>query len=221
MLRPDYSRGYEHRALAMVIQSVKMKDGTLRQDLLARAARDSIKAEELAPFEPSTWWVRGELARLQGLDKQAMVDFAHALLLEEQLSERASRRNLLAAVKSTVARVRAANRDNPDARTLLALILMETEKDGPDRALIDLAAVLRDHPGHALALLARGRALERLREWEKALPAYESAAKTESGWQQVEGQRGRERVLMRLGRTEEARQARRQAEQLDGRLRKP
>jgi tetratricopeptide (TPR) repeat protein len=221
LLRPDYSRGYEHRALALVLQSLKTKDPALRENLLARASRDSTRAEELAPFEPSTWWVRGEMARHLGRDKQALVDYSHALLLEEQLSERASRRNLLSGVRATVSRVRAANRDNPDARALLALILMETKKDGPKRALTDLAAVLRDHPNHPLALLARGRALERLGQWSKALAAYDSVTKTESRWQQVERQQGRQRALLRLDRTEEAHQARRQAEQLDGRLRKP
>jgi hypothetical protein len=224
LLRPDYSRGYEHRALAAVVRAVNSEDAGLRRELVEGAERDLARAEGLAPLDPSPWWVRGEVERLQGKDRQAGLAYAHALVLEEQLQERVSRRNLLSRVREVALRMLARDRADADglARTLLALLRLEGESGAAARALAELDALPPEAQSRPLALLARGRALERKAAatwdragqragWEEALAAYErltSRAGPAAPWEKVEAQRGRERVLLRLGRAQQARQAR-------------
>jgi tetratricopeptide (TPR) repeat protein len=158
--------------------------------------------------------------RLQGKDQQAVAAYAHALMLEEQLQERASRRNLLTGVKLVAQRVLTGDKEDADARTLLALVRLESEQGATDRVLAELDAVLRDKPDHSITLLARCRALERKAadadqpaqrpSWDKALAAYQqflARPGTMPSWQRVEAEHGQKRVLLRLGRTAEARQA--------------
>jgi hypothetical protein len=224
LLRPDYSRGYEHRAVTRALWAVNTTDTRLREELLAGAERDFARALDLAPFDPSVYWVRGRMERLRGKDRDALAAYGHALILEDQLQQRASRRNQLGEVKEAAQRVLARAPGDADARTVLALHRLEAEPEETDQALADLDAILRDPSPPPLALLAHGRALERKASWEKALATYDRLAAhpgTAVLWQKVEAQRGRERVLDRLGRIEEARQARQAAERLDGRLRRP
>jgi tetratricopeptide (TPR) repeat protein len=224
LLRPDYSRGYEQRARVAVLRAVNTTDAGLRRELLEGAERDHAEAVKRAPFDPSPYWVRGEMERLQGKDREAIAAYAHALILEEQLQERASRRNLLVKVKGTAQRLMASDGNDVEARTLLALLRLEGEKEETDQALAELDAILRDAPAQPLALLARGRALERKTQkasWEEALATYGRLATNPGAatlWQKVEAHRGRERVLHRLGRTPEARKARHEALGLDPRL---
>src|SRR5262249_17177852 len=85
----------------------------------------------------------GEVERLGGKDRQAGLACAHALVLEEQLQERVSRRNLLGRVKEVALRLLARDRADADgqARTLLALLRLEGEAGGAARALAELDAL--------------------------------------------------------------------------------
>src|SRR5262249_59588578 len=123
--------------------------------------------------------VRAERQRMRGEVGEPVPLYPHAWILGEQLQKGASRRNLLAKVKATVQRLLARDGSDVEARTLLALLRLEGEKAQTDQALAELDAVLRDSPSQPLALLARGRALERKGQkanWEKALAAYEHLA---------------------------------------------
>jgi hypothetical protein len=213
LLRPDYSRGYEQRARAAVLRATATPDPAARAELLRGAQGDIDRGAALAPLDPSPWWVRGEMERLQGRDRPALLAYAHALLLEDHLFQRVSRRNLLAQVRSVADRLARQDSSDADARVVGALLLLNAEQDHAAQALGELDAVLRDRPGAALALLARGRALERQAAssppakqralWQQALAAYQRALGQSAPWQKDEARRGRERVGLRLGVTQE------------------
>jgi serine/threonine protein kinase len=121
-LRPDYSRGYEQRALTLVQLSLEAP-ALLRRDRLQRdAAGDLAKANDLAADDPSTHWVRGQAFVLMGETTKALTAFIRALELEHDFQEKVSRRNQLDIPRRLVEKVLEKNRGEGTALRLAELI---------------------------------------------------------------------------------------------------
>jgi serine/threonine protein kinase len=218
-LRPDYSRGYEQRALSLVQRQKHERDARLRAELRGRADQDLRRAAELAPYDPSTYWVRGEALRVLGQRAAALDAYAHAIVLDERLQERVSRRNLLKNVDALVQEVRQGDPGNNDAQALRPLIRLA--RGELSEARTECEELVRNQPGNQLARLCLGRSLEiqaqsagghgatALRQ--RALLEYQAVSLPEKKdaqdlWRRIEAGKGRHRVLLRLGRPSEAAQ---------------
>ncbi|HVS34258.1 MAG TPA: protein kinase [Gemmataceae bacterium] len=94
-LRPDYSRGYEQRGLTLVLQSLETADESERKGMLEGAREDFDKALALAPNDPSTWWVRGQMFQLLNDAPDAIVAYSRALDLLSDVQDMVSWRNQL------------------------------------------------------------------------------------------------------------------------------
>jgi tetratricopeptide (TPR) repeat protein len=217
-LRPAYSRGYEQRGLALVQRALQTKDPGLRRELIGRAERDSQKAGELAPDDPSTYWVRGRALQLLGHREQAVDAYARALILEDRLQERISRRHQLDDVADLIDAVL---RDRPgDAAALSLRGLYFLGKGETAKALATLDQIPSGRS--VLARLSSARAREESAQAERdpqahrqalrqALAHYEaiwgaSSAGQADDWRQAEARKGRARVLERLGSPDATRQ---------------
>jgi tetratricopeptide (TPR) repeat protein len=95
-LNPIYSRGYEQRALSLAHQTRRDSGTQSGQDSLKPVLADLDKAMELAPNDPSTYWVRGQtLSLFREKKADALRAYDRALELDDRLFERVSRRNQL------------------------------------------------------------------------------------------------------------------------------
>jgi tetratricopeptide (TPR) repeat protein len=121
-LRPDYSRGYEQRALTLVQLSLEAPTPQRRAVLQQEAGEDLAKAIELAPEDPSTHWVRGQAFDLMGDTSKALAAFTRALEREDDLQEKVSRRNQLEIPRRLVKQVLETSPQDPAARRLSELI---------------------------------------------------------------------------------------------------
>jgi serine/threonine protein kinase len=121
-LRPDYSRGYEQRALTLVQLSLEATTPARRTLLRRQASEDLHKAFALAPDDPSTHWVRAQAFELLRDTPNAMSAYIRALELEHDLQEKVSRRNQLKAPTDLVDRVLKKDPNHPAALRLSTLI---------------------------------------------------------------------------------------------------
>ena len=85
-VRPDYSRGYEQRALTLVQLSLEATRTQHTEMLRHDAGADLAKALDLAPDDPSTHWVRGQAFVLLGDTSKALAAFTRAIELEDPSS---------------------------------------------------------------------------------------------------------------------------------------
>ena len=117
-LRPDYSRGYEQRGLTLVLQAVEAPDETTRNGILKSAHEDFDQAMALAPDDPSTWWVRGQMFQLLNDAPEALAAYTHALDLLSDLQDKVSWRNQVEGPRQLVQEVLAKNPNDPAALRL-------------------------------------------------------------------------------------------------------
>jgi cytochrome c-type biogenesis protein CcmH/NrfG/predicted Ser/Thr protein kinase len=230
-LRPDYSRGYEHRGLVLVYRAERTDKPAVRAELLRQAERDSQTAVRLAPHDASTYWVRGDMDRLQGRYRSGVDAYAHALVLDDQLQERISRRNRLQDIKVVVDKVLAEDPSNPEALALRALygLAQAVKAEAIAKVASEFDTLAKDAPKHPLVCLGHGQALERLAaaadykelrapRLHQALDAYHAVpdvAVAGARWRYVEACKGQARVLWRLQRPKEAEQAWHEARRVD------
>jgi serine/threonine protein kinase len=162
-LRPDYSRGYEQRSLALGEQWKREKDSRLRQDLRARAMKDSARSLQTARDDPSTFWPRAQLLALFGQSPEALDAYARGLELEENLLEKLSRGHYVVEADDYAQKQARQNRDRPgaearavlaDAYALTALVQLTRGNTAKAHEAADRALALR--PDHPHALTARG-----------------------------------------------------------------
>jgi tRNA A-37 threonylcarbamoyl transferase component Bud32/tetratricopeptide (TPR) repeat protein len=117
-LRPDYSRGYEQRGLTLAKLARETRDETTRKGIIESVDEDFAKANALAPNDPSTWWVRGQVLQLSAKVPEALAAYTHALDLTTDLQDKVSMRNQLEDPKRLVREVLAKNPNDPDALRL-------------------------------------------------------------------------------------------------------
>jgi tetratricopeptide (TPR) repeat protein len=143
-LEPRYARGYEQRAVALAKQWSTARDDRLRE----RALRDSRLARRVADGDPSVFWLELEqdilsrVARSEGVNR--LLRRTSAIVGDQRLKP------LYAA-----------------ARALRALA--HWTRDEQKEALEDANAALALDPRHQHALVAKGAALLKLGELERAL----------------------------------------------------
>jgi tetratricopeptide (TPR) repeat protein len=89
-------------------------------------------------------------------------------------------------------------------------------RNDPERAGAEFDAALRVAPDNYLAAIGKARLLENQQRREQALAAFDHVLKIAvTDWQRFEGHAGHARVLVALGRLDEARQALGQARSLN------
>jgi hypothetical protein len=232
-LRPDTLRGYEGRALVLVHRALQSKKSIVREELLRQAERDFRTAVRIAPHDPATYWVRGDMDRTQRKYRTALDSYAHALALADRVQQHFSRRNRLADIESVAKKLLELNPRDSDALALEALHRLARAEKAADIAKVadDFQRLAGGAPQNLLLRLGRGQALERLaaaadrREpsaehlrWARA--TYEAAGKIAPAgagdrWKLVEVCKGRARVLLRLRQARQAEEAWREARSLD------
>jgi serine/threonine protein kinase/tetratricopeptide (TPR) repeat protein len=232
-LQPDYLRGYEGRGLVLVYRALQTEKSIVRQELIRQAERDSQTAASKAPHNPATYWMRGDMDRIQGKYRAAVDSYAHALVLVDQLQQHFDRRNRLTDIENVAKKVLAENPSDADALALAALCRLARAEKGADIAKVagDFQAFVDRAPHHLLLRLGSGKALERLaaaadspepnvEPLRQAQAAYEAGWKIAPAgigdtWKQVEACKGQARVLLRLQQPHEAEQAWQEARRLD------
>ena len=111
-------------------------------------------------------------------------------------------------------RILKADPGNPRALAVRGSVLLNRRK--PQEALTDLQAAADRNPKSYLAVGGRARACKALDRPAEALAGFDDLLRiAETDWQRLEAHLGRVRVLVRLGRGEEARQALDQARTID------
>jgi tetratricopeptide (TPR) repeat protein len=165
-LEPGYARGYEQRALALAKQWTLSRDERLRR----RALRDSRLAGQLANGDPSIFWPRGELFDVLGETAAALDSWCFWLELEPDILGRVARSD---GVKRLLDRTTAMLGDT-GARPLHAaagalLALVHWTRGLHDAAVKAAAKAIAIDPGQAHALAAKGAALLKMEEPERAL----------------------------------------------------
>jgi tetratricopeptide (TPR) repeat protein len=230
-LRPDYALGYELRCLVLVYRALGTEKSAVRAELLRQAERDFQAVVHKAPHEPATYWLRGDMDRLQGHDRAAVDPYAHALVLVDRLQQHINRRNRLADIEKVARGLLAEAPGDQDALALEKLCQLGRAEHGADLAGVarDFGALVVNAPQSVLLHLGLGRALEKLGAaadcpdpkieplWQ-ALGAYEAAwkiAPQSATWKKVEACKGRARVLLQLQQPQQAEQAWQEARRLD------
>jgi tRNA A-37 threonylcarbamoyl transferase component Bud32/cytochrome c-type biogenesis protein CcmH/NrfG len=232
-LRPDYSRGYELRCLVLVHRALQTDKSIVRQELIRQAERDFQSAALKGPHDPATYWVRGDMDRLQEKYRAAVDSYAHALVLGDQLQQHFSFRNRLTDVQKATRKLLAKDPRDVDALALEALQKLARAERAADiaQAASDFHGLVERAPQNLLLRLGWGQALERLaaaadcpqpraEPLRQALVAYEAARKIAPAgagdtWKQVEACKGRARVLLRLQQPQQAEQAWQEARRLE------
>jgi tetratricopeptide (TPR) repeat protein len=103
---------------------------------------------------------------------------------------------------------------HPRALAVRGSVLLKRRK--PQEALTDLQAAANRDPRNYLAVGGRARAFEALDRPAEALAGFDDLLRiAETDWQRLEAHLGRARVLVRLGRGEEAGQALDQGRTID------
>jgi serine/threonine protein kinase len=218
-LRPDYVHAFEQRAVILVLQSLSADNKGARAQLQSWAETDSERACSLAPYDASTYWVRGDYFRLLGKPAEVIDAYVHALILEDHPEKRKGR-NLPDTVDQVVAAA-LKGPDNADARALAALALLGSGKT--PEALAELASLVRRYPKSALVVLASARAQETKAAHAHALQDYRAlvyglrarSLSARNTWIGIEAHKGMARVLLKLGRKAESRAAWQNAVDLD------
>ncbi|HEV2707335.1 MAG TPA: energy transducer TonB [Pyrinomonadaceae bacterium] len=125
------------------------------------ALRDAVKANER---DAVAWYYLGLALRSTGVRTEARTAFEKALRADSRLTQaRISLATMLleadkaSEVEREAKRVLERERDNPDAQTLIGLIRLRDDK--AEAALKSADDALGKAPGHASALLLKGRAL--------------------------------------------------------------
>jgi tetratricopeptide (TPR) repeat protein len=230
-LRPNYSRGLEHRGLMLVYRALGTTKAVIRADLLKQAERDSQTAARLAPHDFSTHWVRGDMDRLLGKDRAALDAYAHALVLIRRLQAVPSLSSRHKDIKEVVDKVLAQHPNDAEGLALNSLLNLAQAKTAAEIAepVGAFAALARDAPQHLLTRLGHAQALERLAMADakkpradllrQALTEYAAvSAITVAGpgdpWKHVEAWKGRARVLLGLQQPRQAEQAWQEARRL-------
>jgi tetratricopeptide (TPR) repeat protein len=232
-LQPDYLRGYEGRGLVLVYRALQTEKSIVRKELIRQAERDSQTAVLKAPHNPSTYWMRGDMDRIQGKYRAAVDSYAHSLVLVYQLQQHFSRRNRLADIEKVALKLLAEDPRDADALALEALHKLARAEKAADIAKVagDFQGLVDRAPQNLLVRLGRGQALERLAAAadcpepkvelvRQALAAYEAASKIAPAgagptWKQVEACKGRARVLQCLEQPQQAERAWQEARRLD------
>jgi tetratricopeptide (TPR) repeat protein len=165
-LEPRYARGYEQRAVALAKQWSTARDDRLRE----RALRDSRLARRVADGDPSVFWPRGELYDELGQTAQALDTWSFWLELEQDILSRVARSEGVNRLLRRTSAIVGDQRLKPlyaAARALRALA--HWTRDEQKEALEDANAALALDPRHQHALVAKGAALLKLGELERAL----------------------------------------------------
>jgi serine/threonine protein kinase len=127
VLRPDYARGYEQRALIRGLLSRQTDDPSRCSQLRNLARLDSDQALELAlrDQDHSTWWPRGDLLELLDDPAESLKAYVIALDKESEIQQLLNRRqNVLRAeevARNALAQAESESKKKSDAAAVLAL----------------------------------------------------------------------------------------------------
>jgi tetratricopeptide (TPR) repeat protein len=219
--------------LVLVHRALQTDKSIVRKELLRQAERDFQSAALKGPHDPATYWVRGDMERLQGKTRASVDSYAHALVLGDHLQQHFSLRNRLTDIQKVAKKLLAENPRDADALALEALHKLARAERAADIAKVagDFHRLVERAPQNLLLRLGRAQALERLaaaadcplpraEPLRQALAAYEAARKIAPAsagdtWKQVEACKGRARVLLRLQQPQQAEQAWQEARRLD------
>ena len=158
LLKANYARGYEQRALAFGHQWLSSKDDRL----YLRARADSDRARKSANGDPSIFWSRGELFEICGDLKNAIDSYSRWLELEEDIPALIARSSGLIKLDALTTKILHTTKGKQhtdletDARALRALLRVVRKDKDYEGALSDAETALKSQSRHEHALIVKG-----------------------------------------------------------------